>query len=62
MRNKYVIVSGVIFGLMAAGQALRAFNQWPASIAGLEIPVWISWLAVAVAGSLCVWAFRSTQK
>ena len=62
MRSKYVVVSGVIFGLMAAAQAIRAFNQWPASIAGVEIPVWISWVAVAVGGSLCAWAIRSTQK
>ena len=62
MRNKYVVVSGVIFGLMAAAQATRALNQWPASVAGQEIPIWVSWAAVVVGGSLCAWAFGSLQK
>ncbi|BCL76647.1 hypothetical protein JHS3_23830 [Jeongeupia sp. HS-3] len=59
MRAKYVVVSGALFGAIAVIQAVRALNQWPVHIGSLEIPVWASWLAALVAGSLCVWAFRS---
>ena len=59
MSNKYAIVSGAIFGLVAILQAVRAMNHWPAQIGTLEIPVWASWIAMVVAGSLCAWAFRS---
>ena len=59
MSNKYVVVSGAVFGLVALGQAVRAFNQLPVHVGSHEIPVWLSWVAAVVAGSLCVWAFRS---
>ena len=62
MSSKYAVVSGAVFAVVAALHALRALNQWPLSVGGLDIPVWGSWVATAVAGSLCVWAFRSGRK
>jgi len=62
MPSKYVVVSGVIFGVVAVVQAVRALNQWPVHVGGFDVPVWISWVAMVVAGSLCVWAFRSGHK
>jgi len=62
MRSKYVVVSGVLFGVIAVLQAVRALNQWPVRVGGFNVPVWGSWVAVVVAGSLCVWAFRSGRK
>lgn len=61
MSSKYVVVSGVIFGLMAVAQFVRALNQVPANVGGVEIPVWVSWVAVIVAGSMCAWAFSSRK-
>jgi hypothetical protein len=61
MSNKYVVVSGAVFGLVAVIQAVRALYQWPLHVGTLEIPVWASWIAVVVAGGLCVWAFRSRK-
>ena len=62
MPSKYVVVSGVIFGVIAVVQAVRALNQWPVHVGGFDVPVWVSWVAMVVAGSLCVWAFRSGHK
>ena len=62
MPSKYVVVSGVLFGVIAVFQAVRALNQWPVQVAGFDVPVWVSWVALVVAGSLCVWAFRSGHK
>lgn len=59
MSKNYVVISGVIFGFIALAQAARAFMQLPAHVGGFEIPVWASWVAAALAGTLCVWAFRS---
>jgi hypothetical protein len=59
MSSKYILVSGCIFGVVAVVQALRALNQVPVQVGSFEVPVWASWLAAAVAGGLCVWAFRS---
>jgi hypothetical protein len=62
MRSNYVVVSGSLFGVIAALQAVRALNEWPVAVRGVDIPVWVSWVAVAVAGSLCAWAFRAGHK
>ena len=62
MPSKYVLVSGAIFGVVAVLQAVRALNQWPVLIAGFDVPVWASWVATAVAGGMCAWAFRSGHK
>ena len=57
--NKYAVVSGVVFGVVAVLQAVRALYEWPVNVGDVEIPVWGSWVAVVVAGSLCLWAFRA---
>ena len=62
MSNKYAVVSGAVFGVVAVLQAVRALNQWPVNVGSFEIPVWASWIAVVVAGGLCAWAFRSREK
>jgi hypothetical protein len=59
MSIRYTVVSGTVFGFVAVAQAMRAARQLPAQIGDFEIPVWLSWVAAAIAGSLCVWAFRS---
>jgi len=61
MSSRYSVVSGAVFGIVAALHAVRILNQWPASVAGLEIPVWFSWVATVGAASMCVWAFRSAR-
>jgi hypothetical protein len=60
--NGYELVSGIVFGVIAALQATRAVLQVPAQVGAHEVPVWISWVAVVVAGSLCLWAFRAARQ
>ena len=62
MSSKYAVVSGVLFGVVAVLQTVRALYQWPVHIGGVDIPVWGSWVTVVVAGGLCVWAFQSARK
>ena len=59
MMKNYITVSGLVFGIVAAAQAVRAFLQLPVHIGSFEVPVWASWIAAVVAGSLCAWAFRT---
>jgi hypothetical protein len=61
MSNRYVVVSGLLFGAVAVLQAVRALHQWPVSVGGHDVPVWVSWAATAVTGILCIWAFQSRQ-
>lgn len=60
--SRYERVSGTIFGIIAALQATRAILQVPARIGAEEVPVWVSWVAAVVAGSLCVWGFRTARR
>jgi len=62
MPSKYAVVSGALFGAIAVLQAVRALYQWPVNVGSVDIPVWASWVAMVVAGGLCVWAFRSVRK
>jgi hypothetical protein len=59
MKTNYPLVTGVIFGLVALLQALRAIADWSVQIGPINVPVWFSWVAAVVAGSLAIWAFRS---
>ena len=56
----YRTISGVVFGLIALGHGIRAALQVPATLGSIQIPIWVSWVAVVIAGALCVWAFRSS--
>jgi hypothetical protein len=62
MISRYAVVSGVLFGLIALAQLLRALNQVPVQVGGVEIPIWVSWAAVVLTGSMCAWAFASRKK
>jgi hypothetical protein len=61
MRSKYVLVSGVVFGLIALAQLIRAVSQVPVHAGSVEVPVWASWVAAAFTGAMCAWAFASRK-
>jgi multidrug transporter EmrE-like cation transporter len=54
----YRSVSGIVFAVVALAHLVRAIQAIPVSVGSTEFPVWLSWAAVVVAGSLSVWAFR----
>ncbi len=61
-RSGYRTISGVVFGLIALGHGIRAVLNVPAQLGQTAIPVWISWVALVIAGVLCVWAFRPSAE
>jgi hypothetical protein len=62
MRDSYRLVSGIVFGIVAVIQAIRAFNEWAVQIGPYAVPVWFSWIAFVVAGALSMWAFRPQRR
>jgi hypothetical protein len=54
----YFVVSGTIFGLVAAAHLVRVVYQVPVHVGDWAFPMWASWGGFVVAGALCVWAFR----
>jgi hypothetical protein len=61
MSRGYVVVSGIIFGLIALAQFVRALNQVPVQVGGAGIPIWVSWLAGILIGGMALWAFASRK-
>jgi hypothetical protein len=49
-------IAGTIFALVALLQALRIYMDWPVVIGGWSAPMWISWIAIVVAGGLSYFA------
>lgn len=62
--RQYIFVSGSFLALLTCVQLTRLVLRWPITVAGVDIPLWASGVAVLVVGSLTVWAFRvaSTSK
>lgn len=58
----YLKVSGVIFAALAVLHALRLYYKWPAMIGDYDVPVWWSWVAVAVSGYLAFRAYKFLKK
>jgi hypothetical protein len=46
------VTSGTIFTLLAVLHLLRIVRGWEANIAGWQVPMWFSWIAIVVAGYL----------
>ena len=47
------LMAGAIFALIALLQALRIYMGWAVIIGSWSAPMWVSWIAVVVAGGLC---------
>jgi len=54
----FLTVSGTIFGVIALLHLGRILAGWPAHLGPWEAPMWLSWVAAAVAGDLAFSAFR----
>jgi hypothetical protein len=54
------LIAGTVFALVALLQALRIYMGWSVVIGGWSAPMWISWIAIVVAGGLSY--FASTLK
>jgi hypothetical protein len=62
MQNKtYFKTVGIIFALVFILHGLRAINGWQAEIGNWIVPMWISWLAVAISGFLCFVSFKKIK-
>ena len=50
------LIAGAIFALVALLQALRIYMGWSVVIGGWSAPMWVSWIAIVVAGGLSYFA------
>jgi hypothetical protein len=53
----YLMVTGILFGIIAVVHLLRLIYQWPVKINAVAVPVWASCAGLLIALVLCAWAF-----
>lgn len=56
--NAFLVLSGIIFAVVAVMHAARLFYRWPVRIGTFDVPMSVSWLALVVSGALAFWAWR----
>lgn len=54
----YLVVSAIIFGLVATIHLVRALNSWSFVIGPITIPILASWIGFILTAALCLWAVR----
>jgi hypothetical protein len=55
-QHAFLIVSGILFGVVALLHVFRLALRWQIRINQREIPMWVSVGGLFVAAGLCFWA------
>ena len=61
MNKPFTIAAVVIFAFVALMHVLRLLLGWDATIAGTEIPMWVSVAALVIAGGLAIGLWRENM-
>jgi hypothetical protein len=58
----YNTITAGLFLVIALAHLLRIIFGWPAQIGGLDLPLWLSWLALIVTGALAYCGFKANTR
>ena len=58
----FSLVAGVIFAVVALFHLARIFMEWTVIIGDWSIPMWVSWIALVVAGGLALLGLRLSER
>ncbi len=61
-QKNYFSITSAIFLIIAVLHILRVILGWPAVIGGWEVPIWLSWVALILAGYLAFSGLKLKQK
>lgn len=61
-QKAFSLIAGVVFGLIALGHVLRIVLGISFVVQDFAVPMWASWIAVAITGYLAYEGFRLTRK
>lgn len=56
------MIAVVVFLLIALMQLLRFILRWEVTVNGVIVPVWVSGLAIVIAGGLAVMLWREMRR
>ena len=60
--TSYARLAAAIFAIIAVLQFVRAIAGWPATVGGVEMPVWPSWVAFVVTAVLAWFGFSASRR
>ena len=61
-QKTFSLVAGVIFAMVALFHLMRIFAEWTVIIRDWSIPMWVSWIALVVAGGLSLLGLRLSER
>jgi len=61
-QKAFSLIAGVVFGLIALGHVLRIVFNLSFVVQDISVPMWASWIAVVILGSLAYQGFRLARK
>lgn len=62
MKKRASLVAAILFWLIALAQLLRVLFRVEVTAGGVNIPLWVSILAVVVLGTLGIWLWREHRE
>jgi hypothetical protein len=57
----FCLIAAVVFSLISLGHFLRLLFGWHVTVERVVVPMWISWIGLAVATYLAYLGFRASR-
>ena len=61
MNQPVTLAAVFIFALVTVVQLARIFLEWPVTINGIVIPIWVSIIAAAIAAAMSILLWRERR-
>jgi len=55
-------VASVVLAIFAVGHIIRLIGHIQVTVGATQIPIWVSWVALVVAGCLSIWFWRLSAR
>jgi hypothetical protein len=60
--NTFALLAGTIFLIVAVAHTLRLVFKWEVIVAGWQVPMWVSAVAIVAAGYLAFEGFQMRKR
>ena len=57
MQRSFFLITSILFLLIALLHAVRLLQGWQVTIGGAVVPLWVSWIGLAISGFLAYEGF-----
>jgi hypothetical protein len=61
-KNTFALLAGTVFLIVAVTHALRLVFKWELIVAGWQVPMWVSAVAIVAAGYLAYEGFQMRKR